>query len=231
MHKPLFPFFFAAFGWILFTGCPSNEVTESKHVAQSEIYQIYSVSYSEENNTTDVNAEFRLSGPMGNTLALNEPSDVLCNGEEMKLGTYLLGGVHYTYTKSGLLSPVHVEFIDAEKKSFKNSFKVNEARFADNVTALNKYVTNTVSFTGPDPEAGEILELELRGDSLSASVKPVPGQKAFQITKEDLAKFGMNEKVTLSMTRSSSGDLPEATARGGTFRTTFYSKKMRAVIK
>ncbi len=231
MYKPLLPFFPAITGLILLTGCPSNEVTESKHVAQSEIFQSYSVTYSEENNGTDVNAEFRLSGPNGNTLVLNEPSDVRCNGQEMAFATYLLGGVHYTYTKSGLINPVNVEFIDTEKKSYQNSFKVNEARFADKLTALNKYVTNTISFTGPELEAGENLELEIRGDSLSGVVKPEPGQKAFWVTKNDLAKFGLNEKVTLSMTRTSSGDLPNATARGGTFRTAFYSKKISAVIK
>lgn len=225
-HK--IPAFFTGIALIALTGCPSNEVMESKNVAQSEIYQYYSVSFDEESNETYINAEFRVAGPNGTTLVLSEPSDITCNGEELKIATYLLGGAHYTLSKGEQINTVNLEFIDFDKKSYKNRFDLNTAQLSTDNMVLSPGLQ--IPFTGPDRFPGEELSLEIIGDSLASTIEANWVEKRFDLTNEALSKFGKGEKLYLKINRFREGTLSEATSRGGKFKVSFSGKKIPATL-
>jgi hypothetical protein len=225
-HK--IPALFTGIALIVLTGCPSNDVMESKSVVQNEIYQYYSVSFDEESNETLINAEFRVAGPNGTTLVLSEPSDITCNGEELKIASYLLGGTYYTLSKSGPVNPLNFEFIDFDKKSYKNRFDLNTAQLSTGKVALSPGLK--IPFTGPDRFPGEELNLEIIGDSLVSTIEANWVEKRFELTDEALSKFGKGEKLYLKINRFREGTLSEATSRGGRFKVSFTGKKIPATL-
>jgi len=210
----------------LLAGCQSNEVMESKNVAQSEIHQGYYITYDEENNSTEVNAEYRVAGPNGTTLVLSEPSDARCNGSEMQLDTYILGGAHYTYGKGGLQQNIRLEFVDHDKKSFKNNFTLQPVSFDGSISRLPLTQNTQIRYKGLQPMDGETLALELDGDSTHVSVDAQPGETYITLTPDHLKEFRHNEKVSLKLTRQKSGPLQQTEARGGSYSIICTSRRM-----
>ena len=217
---------------LLLTACPSNEVMESKHISQSEIHQGYFVTYDAEEQLLTVNAEYRAAGPSGTTIVLSEPSDAICNGNEMKLETYLLGGAHYVYSKKESIGSdllVDIEFIDLDKKSYKNTMNLHAAEIMDNDIKLKKGSTNTLNVKHRPLKSGEEMKLELLGDSVNVELALTTA--SLDITPEKLKDFRKNEKVSLQIIRTSSGTIQNATARGGNYSTTYYSAKRYTTIQ
>ena len=62
-------------------GCRSCDTVESTKIAQSEIYQDYTVDASD--SGTHVTATFRVSGSTGTTIDLDAPSKIEYNGREL----------------------------------------------------------------------------------------------------------------------------------------------------
>lgn len=210
----------------LLTCCQSNEVMESKNVAQAEIHQGYFITYDEENNTTEVNAEFRVAGSNGTTLVLSEPSDARCNGEEMQLETYILGGAHYVLGKSGLQQNLELEFVDHDKKSFKNRFAVEPTSFDGHLSHLPLKENTQIRYKGRPPGDGETLLLELDGDSTHVSVDAERGETHFSLTPDNLNEFRAGEKVSLQIIRQKNGTLQQTESRGGNYSIRCTSKRM-----
>ena len=108
------------FGVLFFTGgaCPSNETTASNKVAQSEIYQSYSV---EQNGANyDVKAFFRIGGKTGTTLALSSPSTVSFNGQKMEEHLNTPSGTFYTATVPATTANGTFAFTDRASKVYTN---------------------------------------------------------------------------------------------------------------
>jgi len=231
MKNKLFALVSLSTAVLLLTACPSNEVMESKHISQSEIHQGYFVTYDQQEQLLTVNAEYRAAGPNGTTIVLSEPSDAICNGNEMGLETYLLGGAHYVYTKkSGAVNElIDVEFIDLDKKSYKNTILLNAAEIMEGDIKLKKDGTNTLNVKGRPLKNGEEMKLEMRGDSVNVELAFTTA--SVDITPEKLKDFRKNEKVSLQIIRTSTGTLTNTTARGGNYATTFYSARRYTIIQ
>ena len=220
----------------LLTACPSNEVMESKHISQSEIHQGYFITYEDDGQILTVNAEFRAAGPNGTTIVLSEPSDIRCNGTEMKLETYLLGGAHYSYSQNNFMDsppskPLQIEFIDTEKNSLKNNFIIHQINMTANndLALLQKGTKNYIELKTHPLETNESMWLTIHGDSVEATIG-IKGSTV-NIMPDDLKDFVPAEKVTLQITREINGTISQATARGGNFRTISRSKKWTSTIK
>ncbi len=70
----LFPAFILSL--ISIYSCNSNEIADSKDVAQNKIYQQYSMNYTEGEKNFTVKAQFRFGGRNGTTLVLSKPANV-----------------------------------------------------------------------------------------------------------------------------------------------------------
>lgn len=235
MKDKIFVFTGLAAASVILTACPSNEVMESKNIAQSEIHQQYYITYDHNDNMMSVNAEFRAAGPNGTTIVLSEPSDIVCNGKEMKLETYLLGGAHYmlSWNESPLPVNVNIEFIDLDKKTYRNYFFIHpigiDEQLSSNMNMLKKDKENWITLKTHPLENGENMWLDIEGDSISTKININDGNIA--IHPADLKDFKSKEKVSLQITRERSGSITQATPQGGTYTAICRSQKWTATVK
>jgi hypothetical protein len=131
MNRPIKAVLFIL-GVMLFTGgaCPSNDTTASNKVAQSEIYQSYSIAQNGHNY--DVTAYFRVGGKTGTTLALIAPSTVNFNGQKMQEHLNTPSGTYYTATIPNNTPSGTFDFTDRNGKTYTNKIDLSQV---DAVTA------------------------------------------------------------------------------------------------
>ncbi len=108
----------------LYTACNSNEIGESKDVAQEKIYQDYSVTYNEGNTTAEIFCQYRFGGKNGTTLVLNTPSMVSFDGEKLNVDSNKLSGAYYKTSKpiDNFWGSHKFLFTNVDKKQYENSF-------------------------------------------------------------------------------------------------------------
>ena len=96
MKKSNFIFYvFSVLVIFFITACISNETANSDKVSQSEIYQIYSVTYNAGDMELSARATLRFGGSSGTTLLLVKPSTVFFNNEEMPMENGSFSGTYY----------------------------------------------------------------------------------------------------------------------------------------
>lgn len=121
------PFFIVSSFVVLaaaFNACTSNEIGESKDVAQDKIYQTYSVSYTEGDAAAELYSQFRFAGRNGTTLVLSSPSQVAFDGEQIKADSGDYSGAFYKVSKpaAGFYGKHSFVFTTTEHKTYTNSF-------------------------------------------------------------------------------------------------------------
>lgn len=166
------------FGVLFFTGgaCPSNDTTASNKVAQSEIYQSYSV---EQNGANyDVKAFFRIGGKTGTTLALSAPSTVSFNGQKMEEHLNTSSGTFYTATVPATASNATFAFTDRTSKVYTN--KVDLERTSLTAAKLRTNGATPVAIPLSRPAADSAgFNLNLNGTTIFVSSSPNNASEAF----------------------------------------------------
>jgi hypothetical protein len=168
MGQKLIKLFLFTLGVLFFTGgaCPSNDTTASNKVAQSEIYQSYSVK--ESGQYYEITAFFRVGGSTGTTLALIAPSKVTFNGQPMQEQKSTSSGTFYTINVPNNTPNGTFSFIDRDGKTFNN--KIDLAKIALNSTALKANGVNPVIIPLPRTSVEPVnLTLRLNGDMVFVS--------------------------------------------------------------
>ena len=105
--------------------CTSNEIGNSKDVNPDAIYFDYEVWADESNPEVTVNLQYRMGGPNGTTLVLNEPSRVLFDGEQLKVDSAKVSGAYYEVQKptSSFAGKHTIVFTDLNKKEYKEEIE------------------------------------------------------------------------------------------------------------
>lgn len=149
-------------GIIFFTGgaCPSNDTTQSNKVAQTEIYQSYSISQNGQNY--EVTAYFRIGGKTGTTLALSPPSNVTFNGQPMKEHLNTASGTYYTATAANTTPEATFAFTDRNSKTYTNKIDLTRIGLAPAKIAVNGTSPVQLPISGTAPDSAN-LNLELNG--------------------------------------------------------------------
>ncbi len=139
-------------GILFFTGgaCPSNETTASNKVAQTEIYQSYTVD--QEGSNYEVTAFFRIGGKTGTTLALSAPSKVTFNGEPMKEHLNTTSGTYYSVSVPGTTSVGTFAFTDQNSKVYMNKIELAKASLTQTKLAINGSAPVAIPLAGKMPE-------------------------------------------------------------------------------
>lgn len=210
---------------VFFNACVSNETADSDKVAQSEIYQSYSVSYSVTDGKMTLFASFRFGGNAGTTLRLVKPSGVTWNGKEMTAENNIFQGTYYELVESGDPSGTHVfVFTDTQNKVYTNKIQLLSAEplISEGPHSVSKGIE--IRWVGPALREGETISCNIKDSttthSFSTSMK---GQESFFVTPEQLGtvKKGL---VNLYFKRSYSPSLAEATHLGGSIEAVYESK-------
>jgi len=104
--------------------CNSNEIGNSKDVNPDVVFFDYSIRAEEGKEEVIVKLQYRMGGPNGTTLILDEPSKVELDGEKLPLDSAKLTGAYYEVLKSlPTFSGKHtIVFTDLNKKQYKEEF-------------------------------------------------------------------------------------------------------------
>lgn len=147
-------------GILFFTGgaCPSKETTPSNKVAQTEIYQSYSVT--QNGNEYDVTAYFRIGGRTGTTLALVKPSSVTFNGETMRENLNTSSGTYYSASVPVSTATGTFVFTDRNGKTYTNKLELSTAALNSPKLSTNGTTPVSIPLSRVPPESAS-FSLEL----------------------------------------------------------------------
>lgn len=149
--------------------CPSNETTSSNKVAQSEIYQSYTVR--ENGQNYEITAFFRIGGETGTTLALSLPSKILFNGQPLKENLNTSSGTYYTITVPNSTTVGNFEFTNRQGKVYKNRIDLRKIAMSPKPLTINAKNPAEVQLSQSVAEnLGLTLQLENQNGSSSVMV-------------------------------------------------------------
>jgi hypothetical protein len=152
--------------FILFA-CTSNEIGNSKDVNPDAVYFDYEIWADETNPDVTVNLQYRMGGPNGTTLVLNEPSKVLFDGEQLKVDSAKVTGAYYEVQKptASFAGKHTIVFTDLNKKEYKE-----EIEFIPFTVDSISPITNRgdLVFTFKGLNAVDVLDVALTDTSYSS---------------------------------------------------------------
>jgi hypothetical protein len=201
-----------------FMACTSNEIGNSKDVAQESIYQEYNISYTEGDEKAAINAQFRFGGKNGTTLLLNDPSGISFDGTAIKADSSDLGGAFYQLNKpaAAFYGTHHFVFTDINSKKFDNDFVFEKFGMANAPSTAAKAAPLQLQFDSGGLKAGDQVTVSSTGTDSSFSVTGTVIDKNFAISipAEDLKKQkGKELKLDISLYRNV--PLQQNTREGG----------------
>jgi len=110
---------------VLFASCTSNEIGNSKDVNPEAVFFDYKIWAEEGKEDVTINLQYRMGGPNGTTLVLNEPSQVILDKENLELDSAKFSGAYYEVQKplAGFSGRHSIVFTDFNKKEYKEEFE------------------------------------------------------------------------------------------------------------
>lgn len=159
---------------VTFTACSSNEIGESKDVAQDKIYQSYTVNYFEQNNKLTIFAQFRFAGPNGTTLVLNKPSEVSFDNNILKVDSSTGRGSFYFYNPQSPANDFYGKhqftFTDINSKKLENSFSFDSFTLINIPAAVTKNQPFNLNFETTALQGDDYIEVGASNTDSSFSV-------------------------------------------------------------
>ncbi len=211
-------------------GCSSNEIGESKDVAQDKIYQYYSVSYHEGNENVTLYAQFRFAGINGTTLVLNKPSQVSFDNEVIKADSGDASGAYYQLYKqaSGFYGNHHFVFTDINNKKFDNDFSFDPFKLVNIPATVSKSQSFDLSFETSALKADDHIEVSASDTDSSFSVT-YTGEKGgnFITIPENELKRQKEKQLILDITLYRKIPLQQNTAEGGSLEIRYSLKPVK----
>lgn len=206
------------FSLISLSACTSNEIGESKDVAQDKIYQHYQVSYAEGNEKVSLYAQFRFAGSNGTTLVLTKPSQLSFDDATIKVDSGSVSGAYYQLYKSvsGFYGKHHFVFTDINNKKFDNDFSFDEFKLVNIPAAVSRKQSLNLSFETTALQSGDRIEVSTTGSDSSFSVTHIAADSGnfISIPSKELLRQKNNE-LKLETTLYRKITLQQNTAEGG----------------
>jgi hypothetical protein len=213
--------------------CTSNEIGNSKDVAQESIYQQYSISYEEGDEKAAINAQFRFGGKNGTTLLLNEPSSISFDGTAIKVDSSDLGGAFYQLNKpaAAFYGTHHFVFTDISNKKFDNDFVFEKFSLLNAPSTAAKIAPLQLQFDSVGLKKGDEITVSSTGTDSSFSVSGTVGDKNFTIAipAEDL-KRQKGKELRLDISLSRNIPLQQNTKEGGEMNVRYRLKTVKLAL-
>jgi hypothetical protein len=155
-----------------FTACSSNEIGESKDVAQDKIYQSYQISYTEGNTNAEIFCQFRFAGSNGTTLVLNKPSQLQFDNEKLSVDSSSGAGAFYRAYKpvNNFYGSHTITFTDTESKKLENSFSFDSFTLINIPAAVTKNQSFNLNFETTALQGDDYIEVGASNTDSSFSV-------------------------------------------------------------
>lgn len=213
---------------IFLAGCTSNEIGYSKEVSPDAIYFDYSIWGDEESGNITAKFQYRVGGPNGTTLVLEEPAKVEFDGELLPVDSSRMNGAWYEANK-----PVKdfdgrhlVIYTDINKKQYKEEFHFKAFSLRKEVPKEIKRDDLVFELDGLEPE--DYMRLLLTDTSFYSRgidrLDTIRNGKII-ITRRDLDNL-KNGPVSLEFYREDEKSLKETTKEGGALSISYGLKRV-----
>lgn len=223
-------FFISIISACIFSACSSNEIGESKDVAQDKIYQGYSVSYSDGNTNAEIFCQFRFAGSNGTTLVLNSPSQVQFDGEKINVDSSAGSGAFYRAYKpaNNFYGKHNFIFTSTDGKKLENTFSFDSFKLVNVPASISKKQSFKLNFETVALQNGDYIEVGTSNTDSSFSVTHNASDKGDFITipATDLKRQKIKE-LTLEATLYRSIPLQQNTAEGGKINIRYVLKPVK----
>ncbi|MGC4103236.1 hypothetical protein [Ferruginibacter sp.] len=200
------------------TACSSNEIGNSKDVAQDKIYQHYSFSYNEGDANAELYCQFRFAGKNGTTLVLNSPAGVQFDGSNLPVDSSKYGGAYYRkYVEANKIYGSHsIVFNTIENKKLENSFSFEHFTLTGVPAAAAKSKPLVINFETAALKDNDYIELSTNNSDSSFTVTHTASDKGNFITVPAKELQRQKGKVLeLSATLYRTIPLQQNTSEGG----------------
>jgi hypothetical protein len=216
---------------LFITSCASNETSDSNKVAQSEIYQSYSVAYDASNSELEVTAGFRFGGQNGTTLRLVDKSKVKYNNMELSPKTSPWTGTSYIYTHNGPMVSEHkFEYLNNDNETFVNVVPLLKADPILDEPAISKSKNFIISWSGVPLTSKDLIELAIQDSIQTYYFSPkIIGATSITVNPSELSKLKIG-KGELFMRRTVSLSLQKGKPIGGYIESEYQSIKVKCDI-
>lgn len=145
---------FAVFLLFLLTGCTSNEIGNSRDVNPDAIFFDYKIRGDEKDDRVTVYIQYRMGGPNGTTLVLNDPARVRLDGETIPVDSARLTGAYYEIQKSpdSFAGKHTIVFTDLNKKEYSEEFQYRRFALKTKIPSIVHRGDLTFDLEGLDSE-------------------------------------------------------------------------------
>jgi hypothetical protein len=211
----------------LISSCTSNEIGNAKDVSPDAVYFDYEVWAEEGKDDVTVNLQFRMGGPNGTTLVLDEPANVLLDGEQLLLDSAKFSGAYYELQKPlASFSGKHsIVFTDLNKKEYKEEFEFIPFSLSPELPKSIKRGDLVFNFTGLEPV--EYLHVSLTDTSFASDdINDVDTVKngRIVISAERLSTL-KNGPINLQFYKEMTKPVKNATREGGILNINYGLKR------
>jgi hypothetical protein len=212
---------------IFISSCTSNEIGNSKDVNPEAVFFDYEVWAEEGREDVTINLQYRMGGPNGTTLVLNEPSKVLLDNEELEMDSAKFSGAYYETLKSiaGFTGRHTIVFTDLNKKEYKEEFDFAPFKIIQDVPEIISRGDLTFELSGLEPV--DYIRVSLTDTSFNSD----------DINEVDTVKNGRliisagrlsaltNGPINLQFYKEQERPLKNSTAEGGKLTITYGLKR------
>ena len=214
----------------LFTACSSNEIGESKDVAQDKIYQNYNISYTEGNTNAEIFCQFRFAGNNGTTLVLNKPSQIQFDGEKLNVDSSTGGGAYYRAYKpvNDFFGKHTFTFINTDNKKFENDFSFDSFKLVNMPATISKKQDLNLYFETTNLQGDDFIEIDATSTDSSFSIthNATDSGNFIIIPAKELLRQKGNE-LTIEATLYRKIALQQNTAEGGVMEIRYSLKAVK----
>jgi hypothetical protein len=202
---------------LVLAACSSNEIGESKDVAQEKIYQQYSISYTEGNANAEVFCQFRFAGENGTTLVLNHPSQLQFDGEKLAVDSSTGSGAYYKATKpiANFYGNHLLIFSTTDEKKLENSFSFDRFKLVNLPATVSKQQPFNVHFETAALQPGDHIELTTHDTDSSFSISHTGAAGTAIVIPAAELKRQKEKDLTLEATLYRKLPLQKSTGEGG----------------
>ena len=202
----------------ILTACSSNEIGESKDVAQDKIYQSYSISYSEGNTNAEVFCQFRFAGSNGTTLVLNSPSQLQFDEEKLNVDSSAGSGAFYRIYKpaNNFFGKHSFIFTSTDRKKLENTFSFDNFKLVNTPATISKKQAFNLNFETTALQGDDYIEVGTSNTDSSFSVthNATDGGNFITIPAKELQRQKVKE-LNFEVTLYRNIPLQQNTAEGG----------------
>jgi len=208
-------FFFTLFFFL--HACTSNEIGNAKDVNPEAVYFDYEIWAEEGKEDVTVNLQYRMGGPNGTTLVLDDPAKVLFDGNQLQLDSAKFSGAYYELQKpvASFAGKHSIVFTDLNKKEYKEEFDFTPFFVSPEISAIVSRGDLVFNLKGLDPV--DYIRVSLTDTSFTTDdindVDTVKNGRLF-ISTERLSTL-KNGPINLEFYKEQEKPVKNATREGG----------------